>query len=824
MNDFFPHWRPALPWSIDTIGVPALVIVATLLVLFTIWTYFGHPQATRKRLFILVALRLAALIVALITAVRPSVGENQNTKVPSVLLIGVDTSRSMTVNDELGNRPREEAVRKMLEKCQPVLDELQNDHNVSVIQYSFSTSDFNEAINHYTSQTPSNGDRSDYGTLLNRLYDRWQGERYLRALILIGDGQDNGETYTPATEGAKFGRRGTPIHTFVVGQSSSSNNKQDIVVTSIECDPSPAPIKTTVNVKARVNAYGFGGAQVVARVYFDDKPVERMEFTLEEGKGRDGRGNELKIPVKAPDTKGEIKVKVEVGLDKDGKIVALPGELSPLNNWSETYLTITKDGVRILIVDQLRPEETRIRDALRTEKRFDLYEVTRQRDLPANASERELLDLDRQAYDVIIIGNLSAEHVNIGSNTFLPKLADQIKKKGTGVMFLGGEFAFKGYPDTILPIETGPIIDNLTPTGTPITWYPTIPTARGLEKMFKLGPKPEETKDKWDRLNRFRTGRRISGYNQLILPKGGLYTVYAWTTNVNDPNLIEAGSEPQGDALLVGSQRGDASKARWLAFGAYDTFLWEPFGRPKSPEATEWHHRFWRQCVLWLAHQDEEESQVFARPQFRQLKVTAEQTIRVGMKLPNGDIDQNAQLFVRILPLAPGQQEPKPNDEKNAPLQTILTDKDSALEGRKVVFRPTQPGEYFVVAESPMKGPDGQPVMENGQPKMHRGTAKFIVVPDVSDEMLQVNANPDFMARLSLATSGKAMKLDELPGFLNDFLKEVKDPKNTLGAKKPRYYPDWNRNRSRGFLPLWLVVFVALLGTEWGLRRLWGMI
>jgi hypothetical protein len=352
--------------------------------------------------------------------------------------------------------------------------------------------------------------------------------------------------------------------------------------------------------------------------------------------------------------------------------------------------------------------------------------------------------------------------------------------------------------------------------------------------MFKLSPKVEETKDKWDRLNNFRIGRRITGYNQLILPKGGLYTVYAWTTNVNDPNLIKAGNEPQGDALLVGSQRGEASKGRWLAFGAFDTYLWEPFGQPKSKEATEWHHRFWRQCVLWLAGQDEEESQVFARPQFRQLKVTKEQTISVGMKLPNGDIDPDAQLFVRILPLAPGQLEPKTEDEKKAQLQTLVPDNEATIKkdpktgeetkGRKVVFRPTQPGEYFVLAESPVKGADGQPVIENGQPKMHRGTAKFIVVPDVSDEMLQVNARPDFMAGLSQATNGKAMKIDELPGFLNDFLKEVKDPSNTLGPKKPRFYPDWNRNRSRGFLPFWLVVFVILLGTEWGLRRLWGMI
>ena len=41
---------------------------------------------------------------------------------------------------------------------------------------------------------------------------------------------------------------------------------------------------------------------------------------------------------------------------------------------------------------------------------------------------------------------------------------------------------------------------------------------------------------------------------------------------------------------------------------------------------------------------------------------------------------------------------------------------------------------------------------------------------------------------------------------------------------KPKYIPDWRVDHSKGFLPIWLAIFVALLGTEWGLRRLWGMV
>src|SRR5271154_1970349 len=126
MNDtsLFFSSRPAYPWSVYPIGLPALAIVAALLVVFTLWTYLGHPQATRKRVLTILFLRLAALLIALLTAVRPSVGFQEEPKIPSVLLIGVDLSESMTVKDEVNSQSRIDAVRRTLEKCQPLLDDL----------------------------------------------------------------------------------------------------------------------------------------------------------------------------------------------------------------------------------------------------------------------------------------------------------------------------------------------------------------------------------------------------------------------------------------------------------------------------------------------------------------------------------------------------------------------------------------------------------------------------------------------------------------------------------------------------------------------------
>src|SRR5262245_52698700 len=117
MTDYFFSAKPAYPWSVEPFGLPALAIIAGLLVVFTIWTYTGHPNATRRRILIVVGLRILALLVALLTALRPSLGVQENPKNPSVLLIGVDVSESMTVKDEVNAQARIDAVRKMLEKC-----------------------------------------------------------------------------------------------------------------------------------------------------------------------------------------------------------------------------------------------------------------------------------------------------------------------------------------------------------------------------------------------------------------------------------------------------------------------------------------------------------------------------------------------------------------------------------------------------------------------------------------------------------------------------------------------------------------------------------
>ncbi len=827
MTDYFWSTKPAYPWSLSPVGLPALAAVALMLVALTVWTYLGQPKVGRGRLAVILLLRLTALLVALVTAVRPSIAVQEEPKVPSVLLIGIDTSESMTVKDEVGGQARFEAVRRVLERCQPILDQLATEHGVGVQLYRFSTPDFDPATGVYTLESPSDGKRSDYGTYLNKTFERWQSERYVRGHLIIGDGCDNGEAYSAVAEAARWGRRNVPISTFTVGTEAAGQGAQDIQVVAVECDPAPAPVKTEVTVVGTVHAFGFAGTRAVARVSFDGLTQVTEEVTLEREKD-----NKVRLTVKAPAAKGEVKVRLAVGQLQDDRIVPLRGEVNAENNASDTYLTVTKDGARVLIIDRLRFEQTRIRDVLRSEKRFDLHEVIRQSDGELSASAEELLDLDAQAYDVVIIGNVSPEQLTFRRGgkvvTVLDKVREHVERKGLGLLFLGGEHALRGLPSELLPVTVPAdpklaIVENVDRgTGRPIDWYQIVPTEDALGSMLRLSRDPNVTKDGWALLNEFKRFARLTGYNKMVAKPGS--RVLAWVSP--DPRVIPAGTrmpDKGADPLLVSWQIGDGARGRVAVFGAFDTYLWEKLGQPRPlPEGSavrngsEIHSRVWKQLVLWLAHQEEEEGQAYARPLLRQLKVGGEQTVRVGVKLPSGGDDPSAELLVKIVPLPEGKAEPDPAEVAKARPETVITDKS----GAKVLFRPRTKGEYFVVLTSPKKDADGRPELEpDGTPKLLRATAKFIVLPETSEEMLKVSADHEFLSRLSLPTGGKALRLEDLPGFLKDL---TSLPMDTV-KPKPRFYPDWRRNHSHGFLPAWLVLFAVLLGTEWALRRLWGL-
>lgn len=794
-----------------------LAVAGVVLAALTLWAYWSHREASRGRLVILVSLRLLALVIALFTACRPSWKVEEKPNVPSRLLIGIDMSRSMTVTDEAGGQSRIQFVRKILESCQPTLDELER-QNCEVVIYAFGPSEFNPATSKYDPKAEATGERSDYAVFPRRLNQEWVNEKYIRGLLIVGDGADNsrgkvdGKPLTPTDAAAEWKMK-APVQTFAVGDQGTNQSAKDVAFADVVLDPDPVAIKNKFVVRARVNAFKMNGIKVPFKVYFDTGNGYEEKQTTEVTLSKE-TNNLLEIPVDAPpelpkNEKGEerrqIKVKVEI------PVANCPGDTNANNNAVETYLNLNKEGVRVLLVDRYRYEYALLIDALAADKRIDVRKVDLQTDL-GGEDLKPAFDFDKQAYDVLILGNVSPKQLTAIDPNLPAKIAERVKTKGMGFMMLGGHATLNGSRgewgvergwrgekaiEDILPVT---LPDPPTEQAADRPRYMVVPEPRLADHyLTKIADTRENSLQLWDRLNTPANMSRFTGLNQII-PKQRMET-YLWAKNTKQ--LVDLNNVTAADRqspLLVGQQLDSGTKSRILVFAAQDTFLWQRLGQPKTQDGKQIHSRFWRQLVLWLAKQDQEESNAFVRPEFPRLKVNDTEGLKVGIRGPNGAAVTDPKFTLTVT--GPGL----PEGGTTVPIG-LAGDGTPRAE-----FVPRADGEYTATLTATGKTDTGE--------VSGTATAKFLATPDSSEEMQRTTPDFDLLRSMAAAGGGTFHRVQDLPAFLTDLKNQEYIP------QKPtrKNLPDWRPMSSNPFLPTWMVVFAVILVAEWGLRRWWGLV
>jgi uncharacterized membrane protein len=751
---------PAWPWSLPRLGLPALALVALVLAGLTLWTYHGVANPGRRRVAVVLALRLLALLLALLTLVRPSLAVREDARIPSVLLVACDASESMAVADEVDGKTRWATLQKLMAKCAPLFEELQQQQNVRVVPYRFA-----EDVGDYDADGKADGKRTDFGQMLHALNERHAAERSLRGLLILSDGADNGTRHPALGEAAHWRALACPVTTFGLGQETTSKSQRDVAITAIAADPSPVPVKGKLTVRATVDAPGFENQSVVFHLSIDDKEVTTHEARLNKS-----FGNDVQITVDAPASPGEVKLTL--------KADPLTGEASTINNVIGTYLTVTKEGLSVLYVDRLRPERIDVVRALKSDPRIRLFEAVRQTEQPFGPDEADAFNFDKQAYDVIILGDLSARVLTGGDGRVLKKIDELVRDKGVGLMVLGGQFSFgngdwQGTPlADLLPVQLN--VPGQSPPDVPVTM---VPTREGsTDYLMRLLPDPAKNDELWKRLP------KLSGYTKLGRRKDGA--------------VVLAQSLENSEPLLV---RQTVGKGRVIAFAADTTARWKGLGLPKTREGFDLFNRFWKQTALWLAHQEETEGSVWVKPDLRRLPAGGKVSFGLGLRGKTGLDLPAAQFEVQVF--APGQSAP----------ETVPTARERDGE-RGTFWKTEKPGEYRIRVSGHGKDADGTEIKGEA-------SARFLVYQD-DTEMLRQAADHDFLTRLAQQGGGKFYRADELPRFLQ----ELKSKPQPEGKQKVQLWPDWKQSRTGGFLPSLLIAFVAVLAAEWGLRRYWGMV
>ncbi len=743
---------PSWPWSLPAVGPGLLAAVAVGLTALTVWTYRG-TSVSRRRVALAVGLLLAALALALAAVVRPTLAVYAGGRDPSTLLVALDASESMNVKDEADGQSRWATLQRTLQQCQPLFDRLREERAVSVRLYRFA-----DDVSEYNPDGKADGSRTDFGRMLHGLAERHAQEPSLRALIVLSDGADNGTQFPALGEAAAWRARGCPIQTFALGQAVDPSVRRDVALTNLVPEPSPVAVKGKLVVRATFDAPGYETAEVECRVLLDDK-----EAKVEPVRMRKAEGNEALIELEAPATPGEYKLTV--------RAKPLPGEASTVNNEASTFLTVTKEGIKVLVVDRLRTELAFLRRALVGDSRIRLVEAVRQTDDPA--AGEDAFQFQKQAYDVIVLGDVTAQRLRAADPKALTTIESLVREKGVGFLMTGGTDAFgsgdwKGTPiEALLPVE-------LSPSGQvdePVRFEPTPAGLR--DSVLRLAPNADDTAAAWKRLP------ALDGFTRLGRPKPG--SVVLAVSQLREPLLV----------------RQDFGKGRTAALAVDTTWEWTRLGLPKTTEGLDLHARFWKQLMLYLAHQEEQAGTVWVRPDARRIAAGGKLGFVAGLRGKTG-LDL-AGAFEATLTAPGAEAEPV----------GLAKERDG---DRGTVWKTDTPGEYKLTVRGKGKDADGSEV--SGE-----ATARFLVYRD-DTELLRQAADHDFLTKLATAGGGKFHRAEDLAKFL----KEMADRPATDGKAKPTYYPDWKRRETGALRPLVLLAFVGLLGIEWGLRRYWGLV
>ena len=218
----------------------------------TLWTYSGQRTTVGwNKVLAVLGLRLAALAVIVLMLLRPSFGSEMDVVTPGRLIIVVDNSLSMKINDAPANSTRWDFVRKLLDwpEVKGALQRLQKDRQIDIVLYQAA-----EDVHKYDPNKDADGKRTDIGKWLNTLSRIHQNDANLRGLVLLTDGADNGTSFAVLDEAARWREFPCPIHAFGLGSELTSKGQRDIAVVDVKAGRDPIYLKSKVPIKAFIDA------------------------------------------------------------------------------------------------------------------------------------------------------------------------------------------------------------------------------------------------------------------------------------------------------------------------------------------------------------------------------------------------------------------------------------------------------------------------------------------------------------------------------------------------------------------------------------------
>ncbi len=756
-------------WGLDPVGgVWFVTAVAALLTLALLVGPAGRKLSRRRRL-ILVALRAGTALLLLLILLRPTLVTTEIQILPGSLVVMVDSSRSMQINDSVGDASRWDVLRQSLADASDQLAELAESWDLKLYQFNQMAEPV--AVEDGAVELPeeADGPQSAIGSALDDVLQREARQRIV-AVILMSDGAQRAfapRDVPPQTVARRLAIDQIPLYTFTFGKSAlglqSDLRVDDILAADVVFAETPT------NIQAMIGADGYMNQTFKVQLLWETSEGEMEAVDTRQVLVQTGKRQYPITLSHTPQQPGEYKVTVQLETPD--------GELATTNNSQSTFVTVLKGGINVLyLVGSSRVgggpgiEPRFVRGALAPHAdinvRYDLLSYRRKR---INIREQ----LREGKYDVYLLGNVDVTALDDAS---WRRIAEDVDR-GAGLAMLGGFHSF------------GPGGFRRSPLGS------VLPVSMGLAERQNFGEPPRQDMHLRGPIRFVPT--ELGGQQHPILQlKDESQTQFDWSSlpPLDGANRLER-SQVKPNAQVIaettGTRRwplmvaGAWGNGRTLALAVDSTWRWqmEGFG--------DLQRRFWRQLVLWLARKDAAEDRaVWVRLDGRRYQRGSRVEFSLGATDTDREPLDDATFDVRI---------EKPD---GATAELRATRRGEAFAGS---FQETdQPGDYRVTVAATHEGE-----------LLGTAEARF-TVPDRDMELDQPAAEPTLMASLANLTAesgGAGLAPEDLPELLEQLKSRTKEYEEEISRKRS-LWDTW---------PVFLSL-VAILGGEWYLRKRWGLV
>ena len=584
--------------------------------------------------------------------------------------------------------------------------------------------------------------------------------RDIEAIILVSDGVHN-SARSPEEVAPTLG---VTVHGVGVGASLKSDaTYRDVQVVALNC-PDTLMVNNIARINAGIEGVGLSGRVVRVVLEEDDEPVSEAELTLDETEG-------------AQEVEFEFRPMVVGRHMYTVRVPPLPEEKIEENNRRSAVALVVEPGIRLLymegtlraeygaIVQRFLAKDPDLEYCALVQTRPNVFlkrtniEGLELESLPATAE-------DVATFDVFVIGDLDSSYIKPEQQALIA----QRVREGAGLIMLGGYHGLGpgGYAGTpigdVLPVllgdrEIGQVPDPFLPKLTPEGNHHAIFT--NITDFF-----PTTTGDAKQ------TGLpELDGCTRVAGSRPGA------TVLATCPIEMTA----QGEMPVLAIQPVD--EGRTAVFCGDTTRKWQQ--GPVAMDQESPFLQFWGQLIRWAAGRSTEveaEASVVSNTDKAYYEPDEEIVISAVVRDEKGEGALDAKVVAKIQ---------GPEGRSDEVELTLVAGSTGHYEGH---YSPASSGSYEIVVETRL----GEMALE----------AETLVVevgrPHLEFEKLDLDEK--LLAQIAADTGGQYKHLSTADGLIDQL--DRTERKRRVQFERQLAPP----------LPLW-ILFVALVTTEWALRR-----